>query len=231
MIKKNTNKCYYQALLITAIFFLLPENVSGQQKDFQGILGIGLEKKISQSVSLTVSNQELLNQNLLELRNAFIDAGITCKLNRNFSLGVNYRFVLQRDLNNLYHPRQMIYGDLSYGRIFKKFSATFRARIQNSYYPLVINETKQTSIAYNRDRLTIRYRFNYYFSPFMYGELWYPINHPTQEKVDRVRGALGFYYSFNDQLKTQLYYSITKEMNQSNKKTNYAISVACYLKI
>ena len=125
----------------------------------------------------------------------------------------------------------MIYGDATYSKGFKKFSASLRARIQNSYYPLVINETKQTSVAYNRDRLTIRYHWNYYFSPFVYGDMWYPINHPTHKKVDRIRGAFGFYYTFNDHFKTELYYSITQELNQSNKKTNYAIGAAAYFRI
>lgn len=225
-----TNIFLNLVLLVVSIIIILYKNVSGQQKDFQGIVGIGLEKKISTSFSLTLYNQELLNQNLAELSSAYIDAGITYKLNRNLSFGANYRFLQQRDLNNIYHPRQMIYSDVTYGKSFKKFSAALRTRIQNSYYSLLINDTKLTSVAYNRDRLTIRYRCNYYFSPFVYGELWYPINHQIQNKIDRVRGALGFNYSFNNHFKTQLYYSITQELNQPNKKTNYAMGAALYLK-
>ncbi|HYV91639.1 MAG TPA: DUF2490 domain-containing protein [Chitinophagales bacterium] len=228
---KITYNFSYHRLFAVAVIFLQLKNVSGQQKDFQGIVGLGLEKKISPSFSFTLYNQELFNQNLAELGSGFIDAGITYKLNRNLSFGASYRFVQQRDLNNIYQARQMIYGDVTCSKGFKKFSASLRARIQNSYYPLVINETKQTSIAYNRDRLTIRYRYNYYFAPFVYGELWYPVNHPTHDKVDRVRGALGFYYTFNEHFKTELYYSITQELNHSNKKTNYAIGIASYFRI
>ena len=231
MTVRITSHFPYRLLLVVVLIFFLQKNVSGQQKDFQGIVGLELEKKISPSFSFTLYNQELFNQNLAELSNAFIDAGITYKLNRNLSFEAGYRFIQQRNLNNVYHPRQMIYGDVTYSKGFKKISASLRARIQNSYYPLVVNDMKQTYVAYNRDRLTLRYRYNYFFAPFIYGELWYPINHPTHKKVDRVRGTLGFYYTFNDHLKTELYYSIMQELNQANKKTNYTIGMEWYFKI
>ncbi|MBA3648452.1 MAG: DUF2490 domain-containing protein [Chitinophagales bacterium] len=231
MTEKITNRFSYLVIVSVLLIFLLQKDLSGQQKDFQGIVGLGLEKKASPSFSFNLYSQQLFNQNLSELGSAFMEAGITYKLNRNIAFGVNYRFIQQRDLNNIYHPRQMIYGDISYSKGLKKFSASLRARIQNSYYPIVINETRQNSLLYNRDKLTIRYRYNYYFSPFIYGELWYPVNHPTHDKVDRIRGALGFYYIFNDHFKTELYYSITHELNQSNKKRNYAISFSSYFRI
>lgn len=231
MIERPTTLFSFRLLLLSSVIFLFQESGYGQQKDFLSIVAFGFEKKISPSFSVSLYNQEIFNQNVTELGSAFIEAGMTYKLNRNFSFGANYRFIQQRNRDNFYLSRQMIYGDISYSKGFKSFSATLRARIQNSYYPLVINESKQTSVAYNRDRLTLRYRYNYFFAPFIYGELWYPINHPTHTGVDRVRATLGFYYTFNDHLKTELYYSIMQELNQANKKTNYAIGMEWYFKI
>ncbi len=222
--------CLYLSLMFTEAL-LLTKIAQAQQHDFQGIIGVSIEKKISPSFSASLFNQELFKQNLLELGSSFIDAGINYKLNRNINFGLNYRFIQQRTIENIYQPRQMLYADVSFTKGYKKISATLRGRIQSSFYPLVIGDTKLTSLIYNRDRLTIRYHFNYYLVPFVYGEFWYPINHPTHEKIDRLRTAAGFYYIFNDHFKAELYYSITHEVNQSNKKTNFAPGIVCYFKI
>jgi hypothetical protein len=211
--------------------FLFPKIAKGQQQDFQGIIGFSLEKKISPSFSVALLNQQLFNQNLTELGNAFIDAGINYKFINDISFGVNYRLIQQHSIENIYHPRQMLYADVSYSKSFQKISATARGRIQSSFYPLVIGDFKQSSVVYNRDRLTIRYRLNYYIIPFVYGEIWFPINHPTHYKIDRLRCASGFYYNFNDHFKAQVYYSITHELNQSNKKTNFATGIMCFFKL
>ncbi|MBS1656557.1 MAG: DUF2490 domain-containing protein [Bacteroidetes bacterium] len=203
----------------------------GQQEDFQGIVSLGLEKKISSSVSLSLLNEERWNQNLSELGYAFLDGGINYRIDRHWTLGVNYRYMLLRNLDNEYNGRQTLYGDVAYSKGVKRLSFTLRARLQNAWYPLVLNETKQNSVLYNRDKLTLRYRVNYYFVPFINGEIFIPVNHPTHEKIDRYRAAAGFYYNFNDFFKAEVYYQVAHELNQSNKKTNYAIGLGCFYEL
>jgi hypothetical protein len=125
----------------------------------------------------------------------------------------------------------MIYGDVVYAKGFSKFSFSMRARIQDSFHPVVISETKQNSILYNRDKLILKYRINYYLVPFVSGELYVPINHPTHELPDRIKSTFGMYYNINDFLKIVADYSITQEMNQSNKKTIYTLGAALYYEL
>lgn len=218
--------------LLTAILCLFTGSMAvAQQEDFQGMISLGFEKKISSSFSVSLLNEERWSQNLSELGYAFLDGGINYRLNRNWTVGGNYRFMLVRSLENEYKDKHTAYGDIAYSNGLKKFSFTLRARMQNAWSPLVIGETKQNSVLYNRDKLTIRYRVNYYFIPFISGELFVPVNHPTHEKPDRYRAAAGFYYQFSDHLKTELYYQISHELNQSNKKTNYAIGLGCFYRM
>jgi hypothetical protein len=202
-----------------------------QQEDFQGIFAFGIEKKISPSFSLSFYNEERFNQNLSELGYSFFDGGINYKIDRHWTLGANYRYIFLRNLNNEYRGRSVVYGDVSYSKSISKFSFVVRARIQTAFHPLVTNETQQNSVTYNRDRLTIRYRYNYYIVPFVYGELFVPIDHPTHEYLDRIRYCAGFNYNFNDHLKVEVYYQISQEFNQSNKKTNYALGMQWHYRL
>ncbi|MCY7411363.1 MAG: DUF2490 domain-containing protein [Chitinophagales bacterium] len=216
--------------LFFTIILLLAFTNSGysQIQDFKGKIAFGLKKKISKSFSFTLYNEETFSQNLAELGTSFFDLGLNYKINKNFILGANYRFTLQRTLLNYYDERSMIYGDITYSKGIKKFSFSLRARIQNSFNPIVIGETKQNSVAYNRDKLTLRYRINYYLIPFVSGEIYVPINHPTHDQIDKEKGTIGIYYNFNDYLKVAADYSITHELNQSNKKTFYTLGASLY---
>ena len=102
------------------------------------------------------------------------------------------------------------------------------ARFQNQYYPDFFGENYKQNIAYNRDKLTLRYRINYYLVPYVWGEIFYPLNNPHRNKIDRIRGNVGFYYIFNDHLRSEWYYTIAQELNQKNKKTVYAAGMAWY---
>ena len=218
------------ALLVTCCI-LCSRVIFAQQEDFQGILAFGFEKKISPSFSLTFLNEERFNQNLSELGYAYFDGGVNFKIDRHWTLGGNYRYIILRNLNNDYHGRNVVYGDVTYSKGIEKFSFSIRARMQTAFYTLVIGESEQNSLTYNRDRLTIRYKYNYYIVPFVYSEIFIPIDHPTHDNIDRIRFGAGFNYNFNDHVKSELYYQVTQELNQSNKKTNYAIGMALFYRL
>jgi len=214
---------------MTNIFFTSP--LVAQQQDFQGVVSLGFEKKISPSVSLAFLNEERFSQNLSEMAYSFFDGGINYKVNYHWTVGANYRYLFLRDLNNDYQGRNVVYGDVTYSKGIRKFSFSIRARMQTSFYPLVINDVKQNSVTYNRDRVTIRYKYNYYLVPFLYSEIFVPIDHPTHQYPDRVRVGAGLNYNFNDHLKSEIYYQIARELNQSNKKTNYAVGIGMYYRM
>ena len=147
-------------VLISAVSFAQPQN------DFRGIVGLGIEKKLSRSFYLNFLNNEIVNQNLTELSLGFADAGITYRMNRNISFSANYRYSKSRTLENIFSKRQMIYADVSVQKYFNKFNFSFRARLQNQFYPHIFSENFKTNQLYYRNRFAVRYKINYYLSPY-----------------------------------------------------------------
>ncbi|HUM46893.1 MAG TPA: DUF2490 domain-containing protein [Chitinophagales bacterium] len=198
------------------------------QKDFQGLIGLNIEKKLSRSFSVSVFNQYVFNQNLSELGTSFIDIGLTYKLNRNISFGADYRFIKHRNLTNFYESRQMLLADVTYSKGFNKFSLSARVRFQNQYYDQFTGENYKPWSAYNRNKLTLRYKINYYFVPYISGEIFYPLNNTERNGIDRLRTSAGFFYNFNDHLRSEWYYAVSAGFNHKTNNTNYAAGTTLY---
>ncbi|MBX7108662.1 MAG: DUF2490 domain-containing protein [Chitinophagales bacterium] len=219
--------------LLAVLLFSCPESIQAQaayspQNDFRGIVGLNIEKKISRSFSLTLFNQAIFNQNLAELGTCLIDAGINYKLNRNFTLGLDYRFVLSRNLNNAYDNRQLLMADIAYTKGFHNFSLTARVRFSSQYYDQLTAENYRPAAFYNRDKLTLRYRISYFLSPYVSGEIFYPLNNAERNGIDRFRGSAGFFYNFNDHLRSEWYYTISPGFNRKTNNTVYAAGSTWY---
>ncbi|MGB3076495.1 MAG: DUF2490 domain-containing protein [Chitinophagales bacterium] len=198
------------------------------QKDFQGIIGLNMEKKISRSFSVAIFNQEIFNQNLAELSTSFIDIGINYKLNRNFTLGADYRFITHKNINNSFESRQMLLADITYSKGVGNFSFSARVRFSNQFYNQLTAENYKPSSAYNRDKFTFRYRINYYITPYVSGEIFYPLNNTERNGLNRFRGSAGFFYNFNDHLRSEWYYAISQGFNKKTNNTIYAAGTSWY---
>lgn len=216
-----------------ALFFIVfHDHSNAQQQDFRGLAGFSIEKKISRSFDASVYTQVLFNQNMAELRSAFADFGVDYRLTKNISFGLDYRYSKHRNLQNFYETRQVILGDIVLSKGYKGLYTALRVRFQNQYYPDLFSENYKNNKAYNRDRLQVRYKINYYWSPFVSAEIFYPLNNPDRKFVDQVQAAAGTYYSFNDYLRAEIYYSVSHSINQSvshlNSQNNYTINMVWY---
>lgn len=219
--------------LLSLLLLCCTEKVQAQaayspQNDFHGILGLNIEKKISRSFSLIVFNQEIFNQNLSELGTSLLDVGINYKLNRHFSLGLDYRFISHRNLNNSYEKRQMLIADITYWKGFHNFSLAARVRFSNQYYDQLMAENYKPAAAYNRDKVTLRYRISYYLSPYVSGEIFFPLNNTERNGINRFRGTGGFFYTFNDHLRSEWYYAVSVGFNRKTNNTVYAAGSSWY---
>ena len=224
----------YAFCLLPACWLLINwSTASGQaayspQKDLQGIIGINIEKKISRSFAVSLFSQQSFNQNLAELGTSFIDIGLSYKLNRNITFGADYRFIKHRNLNNFYDNRQLLLADVTYSKGFNKFSFSARVRFQNQYYDQIAEENYKPWSAYNRDKLTLRYKLNYYIVQYLSAEIFYPFNNTERNGIDRLRGTAGIFYNFNDHLRSEWYYAISQAFNRKTNNTIYAIGTTWY---
>ncbi|MEO8146917.1 MAG: DUF2490 domain-containing protein [Bacteroidia bacterium] len=228
---KNIFPFLKRLLLFVVTTLISCYNCSAQQKDFEGIFSINLEKKISRSFSIGVLQQNAFNQNLNELGYWFLEAGLDYRLTRNFTLSGAYRYMERRNRGNFYHTRQLLIGDFTYSKSVKRFSFSMRARFQNMYYGDLLETDYRAPKLYNRDRFTLRYKINYYLAPYISTEIFFPLNNPVNKSMNQVRGTIGFFYQFNERFKTEIYYQVQQQLNVKNKYTYYVLSLNLYYKL
>lgn len=229
--KKHPFKNIKQLLLVLVFSSGCMHSLYAQQKDFEGIFSVNLEKKISRSFSIEVLEQNTFNQNMNELSYWFVETSLSYRLTRNLSFSGAYRFMELRNRDNFYNNRQILIGDINYSKSIKRFSFSARARFQNMYYGDLFDTYYRAPKLYNRDRITLRYKYSYYFAPYISAELFFPINNPVNKSMNMVRGTVGLFYQFNERFKTEVYYQIQQQLNVKNKYTFYVASLNLYYTI
>ena len=197
-----------------------------QQKDAVLWVSLNVEKKFNKHFSGTFFNQYILNQNLNELGLYFFDVGVNYKYNNNFSASANYRFSNSRNLDNFYEQRQMIYADVAYAKGFGKFGLNARTRLQRQYYSGVFNsESFRVPKNYSRNKLTLRYRYNWYWSAYLAEEIFYRMD---KSEISAWRTSAGIYYQFNLKNKVEISYAIQQQDNVENPRTDFISGINYY---
>ena len=211
------------------IFLFLVTNSfysSAQQQDAALWASLNAEKKISKHFSGTFFTQYIVNQNLHELGLYFFDAGVNYKFDNNFSASADYRFSNSRNLDNFYEQRQMFYADLSLAKGFGKFGITARTRIQRQYYSGVFNsDSFRLPKNYSRNKLTLRYRYNWYWSAYLAEELFYRLD---KSIINAWRTSAGIYYQLNLKNKIELSYAVQQQDNVPNPRTDFITGINYY---
>lgn len=218
-------KLKFLLLFIVVSTFTYAQN----QIDFRSLISVNVEKKVSKRMSFTAITAGIATYDFQELGFAFFDVGFKCKLSKNFSTNVNYRFMLRKNLENFYDNRQIFYGDIDFSKGFKRWSIGGTARFQALFYSLTFNEYKAPLI-YNRTKLNAKYRVNYYWQPFTEIEFFVPLNHPIRKTIDQLRGSIGFAYTINDNIKVEFYEQIQQQLNRAPHNTNFLTAMNWYFK-
>ena len=216
--------------LLLCLLCFISLGISAQnQIDFRSLLSVNIEKKVSKRVSFTIMPAAYATNDLQELGFAFLDAGIKCKLTKNFSTNFNYRFMLRRNLENFYDNRHIIYGDIDFAKGHKRWSFGGTARFQSLFYSHIF-EGYKTPLVYNRIKINVKYRVNYYWQPFTEFEFFVPLDHPVRKTVDQLRGSLGVAYTINNKIKVEVYEQIQQQINRAPHNTYFLTAINWYFR-
>jgi len=213
------------AVLHLVVFTLAAQN----QIDFRGMLSINVEKKVSKRFSFTAMTTGIMTYDFQELGFAFFDGGVKCKITKNISTNFNYRFMFRRNLKNFYDIRQLVYGDIDFTKSINKWSLGGTIRIQSLHYTHLVDGYKRP-LVYNRNRINVKYKINYYWQVFSEFEFFTPLNHPIRKTVDQVRNSVGFCYTINDRIKIEVYEQIQTQINRAPKNINFLTAINWYFR-
>ncbi|MBP9797258.1 MAG: DUF2490 domain-containing protein [Chitinophagales bacterium] len=212
------------------LFSLFLTTVSAQQNDAVGSLAIQLEKKITPSFSASFYNQYAFNENYSEVGYALFDLGLNYRLNSNFTVGINYRILSLKNLENNYDQRQFLYGDVAWSKNKGDFTLNIRSRYLTKYYGthFAENENFRVNKHYLRNKVLLKYELNYTYSVFVSTEQIYRLDHLY--KTEQWRYAGGLNYRINTRNRLQLSYSISQQVNKKAPDRNYTTGLTYYYK-
>jgi hypothetical protein len=205
------------------VFLILPCFTFGQQQDFTGLTGITLSKNINRAWDVSLGAQTMFNQNLHELWFAFTDGSVGFRINRNLNTELHARIIQFRQLDNSYRQRQLFYHTLTWSKGFGRWGISLRNRLQQLVYGEHFNDGFKGPVWYNRNRIALRYRINYYWSPYISAEGIVPLNHIRRRGIDQYRIATGISYTHNDFVRLDVFYQVQQQLQRSSGNNTYFV--------
>jgi hypothetical protein len=209
-------KFIFQTCPIVVFIFLGFKSIAQTPTDALIWTTLSLEKKFTKRLSLNLINQTAINQNVSEVSSSFMDVGMQYKINNNFAIGGNYRFIKLRNINNEFDNLQRFYLDLTGSKGFGNFSIQFRSRFQNQLYGLNIYDTYRPNKYFIRNKLSARYSIDSKNSINTSIEQFYRLN--SVFKTQFIRTSIGYGYRFNLHHKIDFAFTHQIRLNTNNPK-------------
>lgn len=211
---------------LIVFLFLFETTLCFSQVNDAGLwASINLEKKINPKLAIALTEEARFNENISELGSAFTELGANYKIKKNILIGVSYRFIQRRGVDDFYSLRHRYMIDLTIKHKIKKVSFALRERFQSQYADVNTSENGRLSERTLRNKLTVKYDLDKKYTPYISAELFYQLNNVMGNEFDNIRYAVGFEYKFNKTSSLDLFYLINKEMNINDPVTDYVIGM------
>lgn len=217
------NKKRFYFLLVFELCLLT--KAQSQVNDAGLWMSLNAEKKITSKFSLSFSQEFRLNENISELGTAFTELGAEYKVYKKIFVGLSYRFLQKRQVDDFYSLRHRVNIDAGYRLKTHKISFTIRERFQTQYKDVNTSPEGHLPEYYLRNKLSVKYDLGKKYTPFLSAEIFYQLNNPAGNEIDNLRYAGGFSYEVNKFHSIDLFYLINKEINVNNPWTEYVIGI------
>jgi len=202
--------------LLGLVFACLFTNAQVPTKDFQSWNSISVEKRIFKKYSILLDQDIRLDQNASMFKDYITVIGAHYVVNKYIKVRGLYRFTLSEDFEDgtSYEHRWYADGMLRYkpGR----FIYGYRLRYQLSYEDLDANRFHHL-----RNRFTLKYDIpKSKILPYVGVELYYSLNDPIKNSVERSRYTAGIEYAISDYLGVSCFYRLQKRKTYGSKPYN-----------
>jgi Protein of unknown function (DUF2490) len=192
--------------------------------------GFNASHSFNKSWEVNGTLQGLFYQNLSELWIVNADLGIAYNLNNHWKTEFHLRAIKFRSLQNDYENRSLYYHTLTFSDSWNKFGLSIRHRSQQLVYGDHWNDAFKGPVWYLRDRVTLRYKVNYYWSPYVAGETFVPLNHSRRRGIDQWRFSVGVVRTFSDRFRMDFRFQLQQPTQRLARNTNFLANINCYFK-
>lgn len=192
-------------LLISLLWLAIPG--FGQENDAGLWISANLEKSFSQAFSVSYTQELRMAENISEASVIFGDLGLDYRLNKQFKIAGHYRWIFDHNLDDSYTSSNRFYLDLSYKGKLKPVSISLRERVQSEFVKFNSTEKVNPEI-YSRTKATLKFDLDRKISPYLYTELFHPLNTNSLFFFDKIRYSAGLEYQINKRHVIDLGYMI-----------------------
>lgn len=209
------------------IFLIFLCTAAAAQVNDAGLwLSLCADKKITKKITLDFSHELRFNENISELGTSFTELGAQYKISKKIAVSAYYRFIQRRQLNDFYLARHRSFIDISYRRKIKKIAVTLRQRLQGQLDAIKTEDDGGLPEYYMRTKFTAKLDMDKKYTPYIAGEIFYPVFAGMNTEVDNYRLSAGVEYELNKRHSFTLSYIINREVNVSNPWTEYISGIA-----
>lgn len=200
---------------------------SGAQVNDAGLwLTIKIEKKITPDFSLLLSEEVRFDENITELGTFYTEIGADYDIRKWMRASLSYRFKNRKMISNQYGTSHAWFADLMFKKKFKPVIVQFRTRVKGEYKQTLTDEDDKVHEYYSRNKLTVKLDLDAKLVPFIFSELYVPLNYKKGLMIDKVKYCAGTEYKFNRRHSVELYYLIQKKYNVKVPETDFVIGAA-----
>lgn len=213
---------------IYLLFYFLPGQVPllAQVNDAGLWIGIDLEKKLGNGITLQFSDEIRMNENISEVGTWLNQIGLEYRINKVISTSVAYRLIQKHLVDDSYSTRHRYLINLNIREKLGRVSLIFRTRYQSQYSDVLSSENGKLPDNYLRTRVMVKYDSNRKYTPFLSGETFFHLNHSGGVLLDNYRISGGISYEWNKKSSLNLGYMVDREINISDPWTNYVITLS-----
>jgi hypothetical protein len=164
--------------IIIMFYLLISNSIFSQQikvtRDFGYWAVVNIQKKLSKDFEINLEQQLRLYTNATTIDDYILDFGSKYKMNKNFKLGANIRYIYNKKRWNETENNSRYNLDLNYkGNISTKLKLYYRLRYQKDITN-VLSETQMTNVNFSsiRNRIKIGYKINKNNRLYFSGEIF-----------------------------------------------------------
>lgn len=222
-------------LLVLVLFpaLLLAHLLPAQVSDAQFWENVNVEHKLTRDLTARFSHEGRFTDNDSRLTYFFEDAGLEYKFPKtHFGILADYVYIRKHVLDD-WSNRHQYYTALTYAQKFGAFQLHDRQMLMGQVKDVYSSETGKLPEWYLRNKLTVKYNFNFYWSVYAAEEAYWHVNAVMSQELhfNRMRYFVGGFYRPNKHNEFELYYLVEQHMHVSNANHNYVLGVGYTLSI
>jgi len=185
----------FRVLIISILILIISRTGNCQSNDFGIWYGINAEIPVNKKLEADISATLRTFNNASKTEQAFLEAGLSYKFNKFFSVAGAYRFINNLEDDNLYHIRHKLMIDTKGSLPLKDLTLSIRIRLQ--VQALSYFEDEEDKIPGYTGRIKLRGIYNipkFPLNPYISFESFSPLFENSSRLIGKQRITGGFEY-------------------------------------